>query len=305
MQNNKESGMKLKIGYFAEGLWGVKGIEKIIVDSEIEVAFIYSKTNYNGILSDLAKKNDIDFLQDDSINDPAFLKKAKEYSCDLFVSISFNQIFKEALINTPKLATINWHAGKLPFYRGRNILNWALINGETEFGITVHYMEIGIDTGDIILQKNFAISENDDYKSLFDKITDYCAGTIYDAVVKFKNGRVEGIKQGDIHPTGFYCTYRKNGDEFIDFNQTSQEVFNFIRALSYPAIVARAKLHNKEMKINKAMLIRDAPSYKCPIGAILQKDKDGFLVKTKDSFIKIVEYEFDDKFSIGDRFELI
>ena len=87
--------MKLKIGYFAEGLWGAKGIENIIADSKIEIAFIYSKTNYNGILSDLAKKNGIDFLQDDSINDPIFLKKAKEYSCDLFVSISFNQIFKE------------------------------------------------------------------------------------------------------------------------------------------------------------------------------------------------------------------
>jgi methionyl-tRNA formyltransferase len=65
--------------------------------------------------------------------------------------MSFNQIFKSEIINLPRLKTINCHAGKLPFYRSRNILNWVLINDEKEFGITVHYVDEGIDTGDIIL----------------------------------------------------------------------------------------------------------------------------------------------------------
>ena len=66
----------------------------------------------------------------------------------------------------PALGTINCHAGKLPFYRGRNVLNWAIINGESEFGITVHFIDDGIDTGDIIKQKTYPISLNDDYKSI-------------------------------------------------------------------------------------------------------------------------------------------
>ena len=77
--------------------------------------------------------------------------------------MSFDQIFKEEIINIPPLKIINCHAGKLPFYRGRNILNWALINDEKEFGITVHYVDFGIDTGDSILQKNYEITDDDDY----------------------------------------------------------------------------------------------------------------------------------------------
>ena len=77
--------------------------------------------------------------------------------------MSFNQIFKREMIDLPKYGTINCHAGKLPFYRGRNILNWALINDEKEFGITVHYMDEGIDTGDIIVQRTYPIGEEDDY----------------------------------------------------------------------------------------------------------------------------------------------
>ena len=68
----------------------------------------------------------------------------------------------------PKYGAINCHAGKLPDYRGRNILNWALINDEKEFGITVHFIDEGIDTGDIILQESFEIKDSDNYKSLLD-----------------------------------------------------------------------------------------------------------------------------------------
>ena len=73
--------------------------------------------------------------------------------------MSFNQIFRKDIINLTPIGIINCHAGKLPFYRGRNILNWVLINDEKEFGITVHFVDEGIDTGDIILQKTFPITD--------------------------------------------------------------------------------------------------------------------------------------------------
>ncbi|QCD44013.1 methionyl-tRNA formyltransferase [Campylobacter mucosalis] len=295
--------MKLKIGYFAEGLWGTKGIEPLLNDSDIQVCFIYSKGDYSGILSQICAEKDIPLYQNESINTPDFLQKIRKYECDLFISVCFNQIFKAPIINTPRLATINWHAGKLPFYRGRNILNWALINDEREFGITVHYMDEGIDTGDIITQRVFAINDEDNYASLFARITKLSAEVLYEAVVKFKNGKPQGIKQNDIHPTGFYCSYRKAGDEKLCFYQTSREVFNFVRALAHPAVMARAMLNGHEMKINKVELIKDAPNYKCAVGAILQKDTNGFLVKTADSFVRVSEFEFCGKFSVGDRFD--
>ena len=117
--------------------------------------------------------------------------------------MSFNQIFKTEIINLPKLKTINCHAGKLPFYRGRNILNWALINDEKEFGITVHYIDEGIDTGDIVLQRTYPISDEDNYSTLLQVSYVECANILYDAIVMFKKENVDGIKQKDIHPIGF------------------------------------------------------------------------------------------------------
>lgn len=302
MQSNKESGMKLKIGYFADGVWSHNAFDKLIKDKDIEIKFICARYDSNDEkLLNYSKEFNIDYLKHNDINSDEFIGKIKHYNCDLFVSMSFNQIFKSRIINLPRYKTINCHAGKLPFYRGRNILNWALINDEKEFGITVHYMDTGIDTGDIILQKCFTITDNDDYKSILTKAHSECANILYEAICLFKNGKAESKKQEGI---GFYCSRRIEGDENLNFNQTSREVFNFVRAICYPAIVARAFLNDKEMKINKVELVKDAPQYKCVPGAILCKDGDTFLVKTQDSFVKVVEYEYDGKIKVGDRFDV-
>ena len=88
------------------------------------------------MLINYAKKHNIPYFIEKNINSKMFIERVKKYNCDLFVSMSFDQIFKKEIINLPRLKTINCHAGKLPFYRGRNVLNWVLINDEKEFGIT-------------------------------------------------------------------------------------------------------------------------------------------------------------------------
>lgn len=294
----------LKIGYFADGIWSHKAFEKLIKDKNINICFICVRFDTKDeTLREYAKKYGIDYLKHENINSNDFIEKISRYECDLFVSMSFNQIFKKEIINLPRLKTINCHAGKLPFYRGRNILNWALINDEKEFGITVHFVDEGIDTGDIILQKCYPITDNDTYKSLLETAHVECANVLYDAIKKFQNGQVKAIKQNEIREVGFYCSQRKVGDEMLDWNQTSREIFNFVRAICKPAPMARTFLNGKEMKINKIVEIENAPKYKCITGAILKKYKDGFLVKTKDSFIKVTEFEYNGKFKVGDRFE--
>ena len=252
-----------------------------------------------------AKKYNINYLKYENINSKEFIEKVSKYKCDLFVSMSFNQIFKSEIINLPKYKIINCHAGKLPFYRGRNILNWALINDEKEFGITVHYVDEGIDTGDIILQRSYKITDEDSYKTLLERAYTSCADILYDTIKIFKKGIPLSIKQKDINPVGFYCSQRKIGDEILNWNQTSREIFNFVRAICHPAPMARTILNNLEMKINRVELIENAPIYKCVIGTILNKEKDdSFLVKTKDSLIKVVDFEHNGKIKVGDRFEI-
>jgi len=297
--------MKIKIGYFADGQWSHKTFDKLIKDSEIEILFICVRNNSKDkVLKNYAKKYNIDFLMNKNVNSDKFIKIIEKYNCDLFVSMSFDQIFKKKIINLSKYKIINCHAGKLPFYRGRNILNWALINDEKKFGITVHYVDEKIDNGDIILQRLFKITEKDNYKTLLEKANKECPVILYDAICKFKKGFVKGRKQSSIHPLGFYCPKRKIGDEILNWNHSSRSIFNFIRAICKPGPMARAFINKKEMKINKAEYLKNASKYKSTVGTILGKGSNYFLVKTKDSFIKITDYKFDKKINVGDRFEI-
>lgn len=295
----------IKIGYFADGPWSHNAFEMLIADKDIKIEFICVRFDTKDEkLQNYAKQYAIPYLKHQNVNEKLFIDLIKGFDCDLFVSMSFNQIFRKEIINLPRLKTINCHAGKLPFYRGRNILNWALINDEKEFGITVHYVDEGIDTGDIILQRVYPISENDDYATLLERSYIECANILYESIRLFVDDKVNRVKQSDKHSVGFYCSQRKQGDEVLDWNQTSREVFNFIRAICCPGPQARTLLNGRELSINKAQFISDAPSYKGIAGAILNKDATGFYVKTKDSFIKVVDYTYDGVIRVGDRFDV-
>ncbi|OEY36955.1 formyl transferase [Campylobacter jejuni] len=109
--------------------------------------------------------------------------------------MSFDQIFKEELLKLYPRKIINCHAGKLPFYRDRNILNWALINDEKEFGISVHFIDKGINTGDIILQKTYEIKDSDDYTTLLNLCHKECASLLYESLILFLENNVKAYKQ--------------------------------------------------------------------------------------------------------------
>ncbi len=292
----------MRIGYFADGPWAHKAFEKIILDDSMEIKFItvrYDKRDAELIRK--AEKYHIPVELSDNINSEEFVSRMKYYDPELFVSMSFNQIFKTEMINLPQYKTINCHAGKLPFYRGRNILNWALINDEKEFGITVHYLDEGIDTGDIILQETYPITDKDDYSTLLNRTYDGCADVLYRAIKMIQNDEVKPIRQNDIDSVGMYCGMRRTGDEIIDWGQTSREIFNFIRALCVPGPQAVSWIDGKKISINKARMILGAHAYKNITGQVLGKTQDGFIVKTGDTILEIIEYTYDSKIRVGDR----
>lgn len=298
--------MELNIGYFADGPWSHKTFDKLIHDTEIKISFICVRYgSKDETLKNYALKYKIDYLEHKNVNSDEFILSLKKYDCDLFVSMSFNQIFKNKIINLTKYKIINCHAGKLPFYRGRNVLNWVLINDEKEFGITVHFVDEGIDTGDIISQRSYKISDHDNYKTLLEKAYIECANILYDTILMFKKNSVKIKKQSELGLNGFYCTQRKTGDEILNWNQTSREIFNFVRAICRPGPVARTFIDKKEMKINKVEFIKDLPKYKSTIGTILHvsKNSGSFLVKTQDTYIRVTEYEYGGVVKVGNRFK--
>ncbi|MHA3787248.1 methionyl-tRNA formyltransferase [Flavobacterium hauense] len=293
---------KIRIGYLADGPWSHLAFEKLIKDETIEIVFIVPRSDTNdNTLKDFSERYKIDYLYPVKINSPEFIETARSYNADLLVSMSFNQIFRAPILEVPRLGVINCHAGKLPFYRGRNILNWALINDEKEFGITVHYVDEGIDTGDIIKQEVYPISDNDDYNSLLEVAYVECASVLYQSIKEIQGGNSKRIVQDTIHPVGFYCGRRGPGDEIINWNQTSRALFNFIRSINKPGPMATTHLNGSEVRINRARLVENAPQYICTPGQLLAKTKDGFLIKTVDSFIEILEIESDIVVRVGDK----
>jgi methionyl-tRNA formyltransferase len=293
---------KIRIGYLADGPWSHLAFNKLIQDPTIDIVFIVPRSDTNDdTLKKYAEKYKIDYLFPIKINSKESIEIVRSYNADLLVSMSFNQIFNAEVLAVPKLGVINCHAGKLPFYRGRNILNWALINDEKEFGITVHYVDEGIDTGDIIKQNSYPITDVDDYNSLLEIAYAECASILYNSIKEIQNGTSERIAQNTIHPVGFYCGRRGIGDEIINWDQSSRSLFNFIRSINKPGPMAKTLLNGREVKINRSRLVDQAPHYVCTPGQLLTKTKEGFLIKTKDCFLEIFEIESEVKLRVGDK----
>lgn len=295
---------KIKIGYFADGPWSHEAFKLLIADESIEIKFIVPRSDTgDNTLKNFALQYGIDYLTDVKVNSKAFYARSKQYECDLFVSMSYNQIFRNRIINLPKYKTINCHAGKLPFYRGRNILNWVLINDEKEFGITIHYMDEGIDTGDIILQKVYPIRESDTYETLLKIAYSECAKILYNSIKLIQSGKVDPVKQNDIHPVGMYCGVRKEGDEILNWDQNSRDIFCFVRALCLPGPVARTFLNGEEVKIHEASEVLNAKDYKGIPGQVVGVSENTFFVKTLDNIIEIKKWESKSRIKVGDRFK--
>lgn len=293
----------MKIGYFADGPWSHKAFQKIINDKSLEISFIVPRfDSQDEILKSYAKKNNIDFLVLENINDEKSIKLLSKYKADLFVSMSYNQILKSEIINLPPKGFINCHAGALPFYRGRNILNWVLINDEKEFGVTVHYIDEGIDTGDIILQKKEKITDRDTYSTLLDRATKICAKLLYESIINILESKVSRVRQKDIDSKGSYYRKRVVGDEIVNWNWSSRKIFNFVRAISAPGPYAQTYFGQKCILISKASLINIDNDPGLLPGQVIAKKNNNLIVQTSDSCISIEVLNREEKnINIGTR----
>lgn len=278
----------MKIGYFADGPWSHLAIEKLLQNGH-EISFIVPRFDVRDpILKSWSEKLQVPFLPAENVNDPSFLKSLEPYQADVFISMSFNQILRKDIIHFAPKGFINCHAGMLPFYRGRNPLNWALINGESSIGVTTHYVDEGIDTGDIITQEVIPVTLNDTYGTLLEKAIAACPVSLCKAVKMLESGNFTPIKQETIHPVGTYFSQRRNGDELIDWNWSSERIYNFVRAITIPGPGARTFVDGEqEIAILACELIDNAPNYISHEGEVVGRQPIGVIVKTGDSTLLI------------------
>jgi methionyl-tRNA formyltransferase len=260
-------------------------------DPRYTVAFVAVRASRpDQELVDLAKSNDVPLLCPAAINAAESVAEIARFKADLHVSMSYDQILRERILGLPPRGTLNCHAGALPFYRGRNPLSWAIINGEAEFGITVHWVDLGIDTGDIVLQIMVPIRPDDDYATLLTMAERLCADTLVKAISDVYETKDQRIAQASVDPVGMYCCRRREGDEEIDWTSATAHLGRFIRALVPPGPGARTTWKDQPYAILAAEEIRHAkPSIGVP-GEVVGKDDAGVLVKTGDTFIRLTRW---------------
>ena len=168
---------------------------------------------------------------------------------DLIVTCAYGKIIPKVLIDAPKYGCVNIHASLLPKYRGAAPIQWALINGEEETGITLMYMDEFMDTGDIIDTVTYKIKDSDDVGTLHDELS-ILGGNILDKNLKYLvSGNVKRIKQNDEEAT--YAKMIERDMEELDFNDTSKKIYNKIRAFS-PWPLTKTTIFDEEIKIIKS-----------------------------------------------------
>lgn len=202
---------------------------------------------------------------------------------DIIVTCAYGQIIPKEILDAPRLGCINVHGSLLPKLRGGAPIHWAIINGEEKTGMTIMYMDVKMDSGDIISQRETIISEDDNLESLYDRMSLIGRDLLLDTLPSIIAGTNERIKQNEDEVTfGFNV---KREEEHLDFTKSAKDVFNHIRGLS-PIPGANAILDEVEFKIYDSR-IGDKKSGVS--GEIVSIYKDGIGIMCSDREIIITD----------------
>lgn len=216
---------------------------------------------------------------------PNKLKEDYEYILnkkpDIIITCAYGSIVPKVILDYPSYGCINVHASLLPKYRGASPIVASILNGEKETGITIMYMDEGIDTGNIIMSRSIEIEDNDNSLSLSNKLSLLGANLLIDTLPKIFEGENFDIPQDNEEAT--YVGMLKREDEYIDFNNSVENIKNQVRAFS-PEPYAFINIDDTEYKISEVEIKKCDVS---KIGIIVEVNKDSFGITAKDGIVYI------------------
>lgn len=263
--------------------FAVPSLERIIADGH-DVAAVFTqpdKPKGRGYklmptpVKESALRHGIDVYQPLTLKEQETINLIKGLKPDCIVVVAYGQILPAAVLEIPPFGCINVHASLLPRYRGAAPIQWAVINGEKETGITTMYMAKGLDTGDMILKEKTEIGENETSGELHDRLMEMGAKTLSKTLELIEKGAAPREKQDD--SLSNYAPMIDKTAAQIDWNRTAREIHNLVRGMN-PHPGARTELFGKLFKIFKTVLPQnDAQSGNAP-GTVIGVDDDGILV---------------------------
>lgn len=248
---------------------------------------------HESAVKQFAVSQNIPVLQPQKLKDPTFLEELKSYRADLQVVVAFRML-PELVWNMPEKGTINVHASLLPNYRGAAPINHAIINGEKSSGVTTFLLQHEIDTGNILYSTEVPISDTDNAGDLHDKLMVAGAELLIKTVNAIKTGNINPIPQDDLGENSELKHAPKifKEDCLIDWNKSTEEVYNLIRGLSpYPA--AFTHLDGKVLKIYSAE--KEITGHKGLPGSYLSDGKTSLKFATGDGYLKLTEVQIEGK----------
>lgn len=238
----------------------------------------------------LALKYEIDVYQPVKAREESFVEKLKEINPELIVVVAFGQILPKSILDIPKFGCVNVHASLLPKYRGAAPLNWVIINGEEKTGVTTMYMDVGLDTGDMILKSEIPLDDEITAGELHDKMMVQGAEVLKDTIDLISKGEAPREKQNDEETCYSPIMDKSLGN--IDWSKSATDIHNLIRGVN-PWPSAYTTYDKQTMKIWKTKVL-DKLSEKTP-GTILSVDKNGIEVSTGDKVLQISEIQMSGK----------
>ena len=237
---------------------GCAGIEALLRHG-VEIAAVFTHKDdprenvWFGSVAELAATHGIPVYAPEDINHPIWISKIKAMAPDILFSFYYRNMVKQAVLEVPAKGCLNLHGSYLPKYRGRCPVNWVLVNGEEETGVTLHYMTPRPDDGDIVAQAKVPISRDDTAHSLFKKMVAAADVVLDEAVPALLKGKAKRIKQDESKAS--YFGGRKPADGAIDWTKSAEDVRNLIRAVSRPYPGAFTQVGERKLLIWSATCV--------------------------------------------------
>lgn len=228
-------------------------------------------------------------------NNPEFVEQLKNINPDVICVVAYGKIIPKEILDIPRLGCINVHGSLLPKYRGAAPIQWAVLNGDKETGITTMFMDVGMDTGDMINKEVVQIGDDETTGELWDRLSIIGAKLLVKTLEDLENGTYKREKQGDDFTV---APMIKKEMAKIDWkNQTSSEIKNLVRGLN-PFMGAFSFLNDKKIKIWKVEKLNDKPE-KEPGTVLVSDSKAGLVIATNDGAVSVLEIQGENSKRMG------
>ncbi len=277
----------MRILFFGDDRIGANALDRLVRDGHEVCGVVLRREPVNDVVETAARGLGFEVHRPGKVNDAAFVTAARTCRPDLVVSVNYNQIMRAGLLAMAPKGAINVHNGLLPDFGGGGGLYGAVINEQTSFGQTAHYMNDQIDSGNILVQRSYPILPSDTMQELVARAAEGIGDTISEAVSLAAAGDAGQPQRRH----GSYFPRKPEGDELINWSEPARLLLDKIRARR-PGPGNVTYMGDRRLIVWKAAAC-DVPEYLGPVGQVIGRTPDGILVKAGDSAILVEEIQFD------------